>query len=319
MHSYDTQRSQSRGAGWSKAEIIDVDGDKLSLTFELEPVLSNRTLDRWSNELAIAETETKQIWQWKATLKENDLVDALDDTYTWRQSTLIRLYEEKEGDKVIPMALVGLRIYQANGPRSDERGPYDGFGSRFDEKIPLYSPKITGYRTRSTKDKSDADGEVDEGLDDFINPYEGCSRSWAVPRPRKCTSRAYLTNLSMFCEAGGLQVILDSIRDNECSDKNDEFNLTILACLISAASLPALTYHKAVIADFGGQLVTEAKKKLLGAPDKALRDMRREAIDAITKAVDLFNKRLMKREDRKPALEGLKLDVCLLCLSSSFL
>jgi hypothetical protein len=123
----------------------------------------------------------------------------------------------------------------------------------------------------------------------------------------------------MFCEAGGLQVILDSIRDNECSDKADEFNLTILACLISAASLPALTYHKAVIADFGGQLVTEAKKKLLGAPDKALRDMRREAIDAITKAVDLFNKRIMKREDRKPALEGLKLDVCLLCLSSSFL
>jgi hypothetical protein len=158
LHSYDTQRSQSRGAGWSKAEIIDVDGDKLSLAFDLEPVLSNRTLDRWSNELAIAGTETAQIWQWKATLKENDLVDALDDTYTWRQSTLIRLYEEKEGDKVIPMALVGLRVYQANGPRSDERGPYDGFGQRFDEKIPLYSPKITGYRTRSTKDKADADG-----------------------------------------------------------------------------------------------------------------------------------------------------------------
>jgi hypothetical protein len=62
LHSYDTQRSQSRGAGWSKAEIIDVDGDKLTLNFELEPAASNRTLDRWSNELAIYETETKPIW-----------------------------------------------------------------------------------------------------------------------------------------------------------------------------------------------------------------------------------------------------------------
>jgi hypothetical protein len=150
------------------------------------------------------------------------------------------------------MALVGLRVYQANGPRSDERGAYDGFGARFDEKIPLYSPKITGYRTMSTKDKADLDGELDETLDDHISPIDGCSRAWAVPRPRKCTSRAYLTNLSKFCEAGGLETVLGAIRDNECGDSEEEFNLTILACLIHCVSLPALVYHKSVIADLAG-------------------------------------------------------------------
>ena len=58
---------------------------------------------------------------------------------------------------------------------------------------------------------------------------------------------------------------------------------------------------------------------MLGAPDKALRDMRREAIDAITKAIDSFNKRLLEKDERKSSLDTLKLDICLLCLNSSFL
>lgn len=38
------------------------------------------------------------------------------------------------------MATIGLRVYVETAQRSDERGPYEGFGSRFDEDIPLYSP-----------------------------------------------------------------------------------------------------------------------------------------------------------------------------------
>ena len=39
----------------------------------------------------------------------------------------------------------------SSGHRKDEKGSYEGFGDRFDEKIPLYSPKITKYRTNSIK------------------------------------------------------------------------------------------------------------------------------------------------------------------------
>ena len=208
LHYYDLQRGNSRGAGWSQATIIDIDEDKLTLNYILDQKMANRKLARWSNELAQFESETKDIWEWKATLKEGDLIDAQDDTYHWRQSTIVKIYEINEGEKVIPMCVVGLRVYQANGSRSDEIGKYEGFGARFDEKIPLYSPKIAKYRTMSTKDKSDMDGELDETLDDYIDPLEGYNKVWAVPRPRKCTSRAYLQILSSFCEAGGLHTIL---------------------------------------------------------------------------------------------------------------
>ena len=55
------------------------------------------------------------------------------------------------------------------------------------------------------------------------------------------------------------------------------------------------------------------------APDKALRDVRREAIEAIIKAVDSLNKRIVSKEEREKVTELLKLDVSLLCLNSSFL
>lgn len=171
----------------------------------------------------------------------------------------------------------------------------------------------------STKDKADLDGELDETLDDFVEAFPGNKRVWTVPRPSKCTSSAYLENLSAFAENGGIDLILSSMKDNELSDKAGEFDLNVLACLFSAVSLPALVYHKGVIADFGADLSKVARAKLLGAPDKALRDMRREAIDAILRACEVFNKRLLTREERKPDLDELKLDVCLLCINSSFL
>jgi hypothetical protein len=171
----------------------------------------------------------------------------------------------------------------------------------------------------STKEKADHDGELDETLDEFAEPYPGCKRAWTVPRPRKCTSLAYLQNISVFAEAGGLATILKAVQEEECSDKPGEFDLTVLACLFSGASFAAAVYHKDVITDFGAPLLAEAKKKLLGAPDKALRDMRRDAIDAILRAVEAFNKRVLKRDERKASLDELRLNVCLLCINSSFL
>lgn len=57
----------------------------------LEPVASDRALDRWSVELAPYESETKAIWEWKATLQEDDQVDAQDDTYKWLKATLVKI------------------------------------------------------------------------------------------------------------------------------------------------------------------------------------------------------------------------------------
>ena len=114
LHYYDRTGS-SRGAGWSQAKIAKVDGDTLSLQYLLEPTSSDRMLDRWSIELAPFESETKAIWEWKQTLKKDDLVDAQDDTYKWLKATIIQIYEATEGDRVFPMAVIGLRVYTPTG------------------------------------------------------------------------------------------------------------------------------------------------------------------------------------------------------------
>ena len=48
------------------------------LKFLYEPQSSDRMIDRWSNELAPFESETKDIWEYKASLKVDDLIDAQD-------------------------------------------------------------------------------------------------------------------------------------------------------------------------------------------------------------------------------------------------
>ena len=141
----------SRGAGWSQAKIGRVDEDALHLEYLTEPKEADRSLDRWSVEIAPFESKTKEIYEWKKTLKVDDQVDVQDDTFKWLKATIIKLEEEEEDGRVIPMALVGLRIYLPTGQRSDERGSYDGWSDRFDEKISIYSPRICKFMTMSVK------------------------------------------------------------------------------------------------------------------------------------------------------------------------
>lgn len=59
--------------------------------------------------------------------------------------------EEAEGGRMIPMCYVGYRVYKTVGKklRKDERGLYEGYGTRYDEWVALYSPYIDKYQTRT--------------------------------------------------------------------------------------------------------------------------------------------------------------------------
>lgn len=309
---------QRGGAGWSQAKIEKVEGDALYLEYPTEPVEMDRMVDRWSVEIAPFESRTKETWEWKATLKVDDQVDAQDDACKWVKATIISIEEAEDQGRTVLMALVGMRIYCKGGQRTDERGSYDGWSDRFDEKIPLYSPRLCKLLSQSTKSSAD-DEELDETLDDVLKPDEGQTRVWAVPRHRKCASSEYLRHISGFCHHGGLETILSVIADTETTDKPDGYNLCVMAILISLISLPSLIYHKTVIAEYGPKLIEAAKKRLLSAPDKALRDVRREHIEAIIKAVDLLSRRILERAEREKDNEILKLEVARLCLNSSFM
>lgn len=216
------------------------------------------------------------------------------------------------------MALVGMRIYTPTGQRHDDRGNFDGWSDRFDEKIPVYSARLVKFMTLSTRSAQD-DEELDETLDDVMKPLDGFSRVWAVPRPRKCTSSEYVRHVSTFCQQGGLDTILSVIEDSEATDRPHGYNLCVLAILLSLVSLPSAVYHKSVIAEYAPKLIAVGKKRLLSAPDRALRDVRREHIEAIVKAVDNLSRRLVEKADRDKQSEILKLEVALLCLNSSYM
>lgn len=317
LHDYD-RSGTSRASGWSQAKIVRVDGDRLHLAYLMETPDADRSLDRWSVELAPLESKTKEAWEWRKTLKADDQVDALDDSFKWLKATIIKIEEVEEGGRVLPVATVGMRIYRPGGPRQDERGSYDGWGERFDEQIPLLSHRICPFQTRSNKARVD-DEELDEELDDLIQPEEGHARAWAVPRPRKCTSSEYVRHIAHFGHHGGLDTILDVIDKCEATERHEGFNLCVLAILLSLVSLPAAIYHKAVIADYAPRLIEVSKRRLLSAPDRALRDVRREHIEAIVKAVDSLSRRLLEKTERVTQTEVLKLEVALLCLNSGYM
>jgi hypothetical protein len=255
LHYYDKGGS-SRGSGWTKAKIGKIEGDTVQLEYPMEPREADRTLERWSAELAQPDTKSKEPWEWKSTLKVDDQIDAMDDTFKWLKATIISIEEVDDQGRAFPMATVGMRVYVASGVRSDDRGPFDGWGERFDEKISVYSPRLCQFLSRSTKTAfSKDDEEVDESLDEVMKPEAGFSRLWAVPRPRKCTSSEYLRLLNTMCEKGMLDTILKVIEETEMTDDPIGFNLCVLAIFLSLLALPAKVYHRDVMKDYALRIV----------------------------------------------------------------
>lgn len=82
---------------------------------------------------------------------------------------------------------------------------------------------------------------------------------------------------------------------------------------------PYLVYHSEFQKEFCPKIVEISKKKLKEAPEKSLRDVKREKIESIIKSIDSLQRRITSKEDRERETETLKLEVCLMCLKSSYL
>jgi len=166
---FSDRNGAGRASGWSQARICKVEGDSLHLEYPTELRDTDRALHRWSVEIAPFESKTRETWEWRKTIKVYDQVDALDDTWKWLKATVIGIEDVDDHGRVVKMATIGMRIYVASGPRQDERGCYDGWGERFDEQIPLYSPRLSPFLSCSIKTTIE-DEELDESLDDVMKP-----------------------------------------------------------------------------------------------------------------------------------------------------
>ena len=84
-------------------------------------------------------------------------------------------------------------------------------------------------------------------------------------------------------------------------------------------TLPYSVYHKSFIAEHGLEISKIIKNRLLMTPDAALRDVRKDQVDAIIKAIDNISRRFMPKEQREQEAEVLRLELCSMSLRSNYL
>lgn len=106
------------------------------------------------------------------------------------------------------MAYCAFRVYRENPTslRKDERGAYEGWSNKFDEWIPVYSPRIMPFASRVGVIEEE---EIEEEMDELIECDPEFSRVYAVPRVFNCISACYLRYINIFGNEGGFDIIID--------------------------------------------------------------------------------------------------------------
>jgi len=280
---------------------------------------ADRYIDRWSLEIAQFESKTKETFEWRKTLEVNSLVDAHDKS-VWNKSTILEIKEQQISEtRSVKLANIGFRVYQENGKKNDEKGNYEGWSNRFDEWLSIYSPRIQAYLSKTLKGSFE-DNDLNDDYDALVRPNEGQTRVYAVPRVRKCISRMFLNMINLFGNEGGFDLVLECLKQDESTPPKIEgfpMNLNIVGILVSNLSNPYAIYQKEFITEYAPKIVEICVQKLRAAPEKSLRDVRRERIESIIKSIDNFQRRLITKEEREKQTEVLKLEVALMCLRSS--
>lgn len=144
MWSDDKQKSR----GWVQCRIDRVEGDILSLVFPDLPTDWDADYDRWSTDLAEFETKTKEDYAWRnENLANPDLKDFIldmHDKFKWEEGTIFDIVENTDSGRPVMLANCGFRVYRTNGKkaREDEKGIYDGWSNKYDEYIPIFSPRL---------------------------------------------------------------------------------------------------------------------------------------------------------------------------------
>ena len=112
--------------------------------------------------------------------------------------------------------------------RKDERGTYEGWSSKFDEWVPIYSPRIMPFLSKWQKTEVE---EIQDDLDELIIPQKVDDRVYAIPRPNVCVSSVYLAYINKFGQEGAFNIILDILSDPEVDSKYENLDINVVGCL----------------------------------------------------------------------------------------
>ena len=143
----DVEYEDKKTRGWLQGQIKSFNGDSLEILVPQVGALS--VLDRYSCYLAKPGKNSRQDREWRSQCLEDPalchyLIDCHDD-YRWEEATIIETKTEKREGCSVLLAYVAFRVYRNMGIRrlkTDDVGVFDGWSQRYDEWIPIYSPRI---------------------------------------------------------------------------------------------------------------------------------------------------------------------------------
>lgn len=201
-----------------QATVVGVNADTLFIEFPLSPIFYDGRINRWSTELAQFESKTKQDYEWrrdKLAMGAKDFECEVHDKSTWNKSTILEIKSVNVAfERDVLMAYCGLRVYRdiPNSLRKDDKGSYEGWSNKFDEWVPIYSPRIQAW---GSKIGVIEEQDLEDGLDDLVGATDEFQRVYAVPRLNTCTSALYLRYINIFGNEGGFSTIIDLLQNSK--------------------------------------------------------------------------------------------------------
>lgn len=198
--------------------------------------------------------------------------DAFDGS-EWMESTVQQTQmRHVTPNRSIPMCYVGFRVYRNKGKKlhKDEKGVYDGYSAKYDEWIPLHSPMLAPHLSKS-QGYSNERVDMDEELDNVIQPQFGFEKVFGVPRIYSCMSKKFIYFMDMFGNAGGFDTLLEVMENEELEDK--KLTLTQIGYMITLLSMPAKLWHTKFVEAYGPRFCTAIERRLLESDDVKLRDL----------------------------------------------
>jgi hypothetical protein len=114
-----------------------------------------------------------------------------------------------------------------------------------------------------------------------MQPEEGFSKVFAVPRLRKCISRLMVHLVNQFGNGGGYLSLLTLLQTH--SSLEDKMDFNIVAALANIGSLPFLLFQKDFISDFGSKFVDAC---ICCLRNEKAKEMKSESLNFILTALD---------------------------------
>ena len=177
-------------------------------------------MNRFSPEISQIGKYLKES-DWKHELKIGDEVDGFDKAKVWYPSTILNLKQHTQSNgRLWTLVRVGFRVFTPSGQKTDDEGKkYIGWSRRFDEWIPLWSPRIAKLHSYTWRKYNKGLRKVKAVIYDSADPkIKGNNLIYAVLRPRLNKSSLLIECLNLFGSEGGYDKIL-SLLTNENSRK----------------------------------------------------------------------------------------------------